>query len=90
MIDIQEKTFGYFTEEDWLEIKEYIKEVLKEDIHNVITEEYIFDIDYIRELEKDYVFDCTRDIIKEVLNDHQEGLKKVIREVIREVIKNEV
>ncbi len=89
MNGIQEKTFGYFTEEDWLEIKEYIKEVLKEDIHNVITEEYIFDIDYIRELEKDYIYDCTRDIIKEVLKDQEEGLKKVIREVIREVIKNE-
>lgn len=90
MNDIQEKTFGYFTEDDWLEIKEYIKEVLKEDIHNVITEEYIFDINYIRELEQDYIYDCTREIIKEVLKDQEKELKKVIRDVIREVIKNEI
>lgn len=27
MTNIQEKTFGYFTQEDWLEIKEHIKDL---------------------------------------------------------------
>lgn len=84
MTNIQEKTFGYFTQEDWQEIKDHIKEVLKEDITNVISEEYIFDIDYIREIEKDYLHEATVTIIKEILAENDIELKKVIKQVIRE------
>lgn len=84
MNGIQEKTFGYFTQEDWQEIKEHIKEVLKEDITNVINEEYIFDIDYIRDIEKDYLHEATADIIKELLVENDVDLKKVIKQIIRE------
>ena len=62
MANIQEKTFGYFTQEDWLEIKDHIKEVLKEDISNVIEEEYLFDADYIRDIEKDYLYEAARNV----------------------------
>ena len=84
MTNIQEKTFGYFTQEDWLEIKDHIKEVLKEDISNVIKEEYLFDTDYIRDIQKDYLHEATADIIKEILAESDIDLKKVIKQIIRE------
>lgn len=83
-MNIQEKTFGYFTQEDWLEIKDHIKEVLKEDISNVIKEEYLFDTDYIRDIEKDYLYEAARTVIKDLLNENDIELKKVIKQVIRE------
>lgn len=84
MTNIQEKTFGYFTQEDWLEIKDHIKEVLKEDISNVIKEEYLFDTDYIRDIEKDYLYEAARTVIKDLLIENDIELKKVIKQVIRE------
>lgn len=84
MTNIQEKTFGYFTQEDWQEIKDHIKEVLKEDITNVISEELIFDIDYKREIEKDYLHEAAVRVIKELLVENDIKLNKVIKQIIRE------
>lgn len=83
-MNMQEKTFGYFTQEDWLEIKDHIKEVLKEDIDNLIEEEYIFDIDYIREVENKYL----KQAVKEVVEERKTEIKQIIKETIREEIKN--
>ena len=86
-MNTQEKIFGYFTEEDWLEIKEHLKEVLKKDIENLIEEEYIFDIDYLRSAEKEYLEDATKDAVKELLKENDLELRKIIKEVIREEVK---
>lgn len=87
-MNIQEKTFGYFTQEDWLEIKDHIKEVLKEDIDNLIEEEYIFDIDYIREVENKYLKQAVKEVVEELLEERKTEIKQLIKETIREEIKN--
>lgn len=84
MSNIQEKTLGYFTQEDWLEIKEYIKKVLKEDIDNVINENYIFDADFIRDTEKEYLQESVKEVVKEIFKEQDIKLKEIIREVIKE------
>lgn len=88
-MNIQEKTFGYFTQEDWLEIKDYIKEVLKEDIHNIIEEEYIFDVDYIRDETNKNLKKSISEVVKEVIEEENINIKKIIRDEVREAIKNE-
>lgn len=86
-MNTQEKIFGYFTEEDWLEIKEHIKKVLKKDIENLIEEEYIFNIDYLRSAEKEYLEDATKEVVREILKENDLELKKIIKEVVREEVK---
>ena len=87
MTNIQEKTFGYFTQEDWQEIKEHIKEVLKKDIDNVINENYIFDADFIRDTEKEYLQESVEEVVKEIFADQDIKLKEIIRQVITEELK---
>lgn len=84
MSDIQNKVLGYFTEDDWLEIKEYIKEVLKEDIHNLIEEEYIFDIDYIKDIEQLYLKDMVKEVVIEFLEEENIDLKEIIKDIVAE------
>lgn len=84
MTNIQEKTFGYFTQEDWIEIKEHIKEVLKKDIDNVIDENYIFDADFIRKAEKEYLQESVKEVVKEIFMNQDIKLKEIIRQVIKE------
>lgn len=88
-MNIQEKTFGYFTQEDWLEIKDYIKEVLKEDIHNIIEEEYIFDVDYIRDVTDKNLKDAISEVIKEVIEEENLNIKEIIKSEVRRAISNE-
>lgn len=87
MTNIQEKTFGYFTQEDWQEIKEHIKKVLKKDIDNVINENYIFDADFIRDTEKEYLQESVKDVVKEIFTDQDIKLKEIIRQVIKEELR---
>ena len=87
MTNIQEKTFGYFTQEDWIEIKEHIKEVLKKDIDNVIDENYIFDADFIRKTEKEYLQESVKEVVKEIFADQDIKLKEIIRQVIKEELR---
>lgn len=89
MTNIQEKIFGYFTQEDWLEIKEHIKEVLKRDIDNVIDENYIFDAEFIRDTEKEYLQESVKDVVKGIFNDQDIKLKEIIRQVIKEELKRD-
>ena len=89
MTNIQEKTFGYFTQDDWIEIKEHIKEVLKKDIDNVINENYIFDADFIRKTEKEYLQESVKDVVKEIFVDQDIKLKEIIRQVIKEELKRD-
>lgn len=89
MTNIQEKTFGYFTQEDWLEIKDHIKEVLKKDIDNVINENYIFDADFIRDTEKEYLQESVKEVVKEIFADQDIKLKEIIRQVIKEELKKD-
>ncbi len=89
MTNIQEKTFGYFTQEDWLEIKEHIKEVLKKDIDNVINENYIFDADFIRDTEEEYLQEAVKNVVKEIFADQDIKLKEIIRQVIKEELKKD-
>ncbi len=88
-MNIQEKTFGYFTQEDWIEIKEHIKEVLKKDIDNVINENYIFDADFIRDTEKEYLKESVKEVLKEIFADQDIKLKEIIRQVIKEELKKD-
>ena len=87
MTNIQEKIFGYFTQDDWIEIKEHIKEVLKKDIENVIDENYIFDADFIRKTEKEYLQESVKDVVKEIFTDQDIKLKEIIRQVIKEELR---
>lgn len=89
MTNIQEKTFGYFTQEDWLEIKDHIKEVLKKDIDNVINENYIFDADFIRDTEEEYLQESVKNVVKEIFADQDIKLKEIIRQVIKEELKKD-
>lgn len=89
MTNIQEKTFGYFTQEDWLEIKDHIKEVLKKDIDNVINENYIFDADFIRDTEEEYLQESVKEVVKEIFADQDIKLKEIIRQVIKEELEKD-
>lgn len=82
-MNIQEKTFGYFTQEDWLEIKDYMKEVLKEDIHNIIEEEYIFDVDYIRDETDNNLKQAITEVVREVIKEENINIKQIMKNEIR-------
>ena len=86
-MNTQEKIFGYFTEDDWLEIKEHIKNVLKEDISNIIEEEYIFDAEYLRNIEKEHLLELEKEAMEEVIKEEGIDLENIIRQVIREELR---
>ena len=88
-MNIQEKTFGYFTQEDWLEIKDYMKEVLKEDIHNIIEEEYIFDVDYIRDETDKNLKQAISEVVREVIKEEDINIREIMRSEVRNMLNAE-
>lgn len=79
---IQEKILCSFTEQDWNDIKEGIKELIVRDFEHLIEERYIFEPDRVQDVVNDNLNEAVVRVVENWLVENNINIEKMIKDTI--------
>lgn len=90
MSKLHEAIFQSFTEEDWDDVKDDIKEIIVQDFNDTREAEYLYNIEMIQDTVGDYLSDSIenmlKDFIKEVFEKEKIDFKALALEAMKELL----
>lgn len=87
---IQEKILCSFTEQDWNDVKEGIKELIVRDFENLIEDRYIFNPSRMQDVVNDNINELVVKVVEDWLRDNGINIEKMIRNALFEEIRGKV
>lgn len=87
---IQEKILCSFTEQDWNDVKEGIKELIVRDFENLIEDRYVFEPRIIQDALSDNLEDFIVKVIENWLRDNDINIERMIKHVLFEELRGKV
>lgn len=85
--EFQEKVLMTFNEKDFQEIKEYAKDLIKQDFNKTIEEYHIFDVEFPSAIVEDYIQVELQENIEKMLTENKGYLEKIMQNVIQEELR---
>lgn len=83
----QEKLLKLFTEEDWLEIKDHLKELLKENLGEALEHEYVFIPETLSDVVYDHLNDKLEKVVRDLLKEKEIDIEKILRDIVKEELR---
>lgn len=87
---IQEKILCSFTEQDWNDVKEGIKELIVRDFENLIEDRYIFEPSRVQDVVNDNLNDLIVKVVENWLRDNDINIEKMIRDALFNEVRGKV
>lgn len=87
---IQEKILCSFTEQDWNDVKEGIKELIVRDFEHLIEERYIFEPDRVQDVVNDNLNELVVKVVENWLVENNINIEKMIREALFNEVREKV
>lgn len=87
---IQEKILCSFTEQDWNDVKEGIKELIVRDFENLIKDRYIFEPSRVQDVVNDNLNDLIVKVVKDWLEEKKINIEEMIRDVLLQELRGKV
>lgn len=79
---IQEKILCSFTEQDWNDVKEGIKELIVQDFEHLIEERYIFEPDRVQDVVNDNLNESVVRVVENWLVENNINIEKMIKDTL--------
>lgn len=79
---IQEKILYSFTEQDWNDVKEGIKELIVRDFEHLIEERYIFEPDRVQDVVNDNLNELVVRVVENWLVENNINIEKMIKDTL--------
>lgn len=79
---IQEKILCSFTEKDWNDVKEEIKELIVRDFEHLIEERYIFEPDRVQDVVNDNLNEAVVRVVENWLVENNINIEKMIKDTL--------
>lgn len=87
---IQEKILCSFTEQDWNDVKEGIKELIVRDFENLIEERYIFEPDRVQDVVNDNLNEAVVRVVENWLVENNINIEKMIKDTLFKEIRGKM
>lgn len=87
---IQEKILCSFTEQDWNDIKEGIKELIVRDFEHLIEERYIFEPDRVQDVVNDNLNEAVVRVVENWLVENNINIEKMIKDTLFKEIRGKM
>lgn len=87
---IQEKILCSFTEQDWNDIKEGIKELIVRDFEHLIEERYIFEPDRVQDVVNDNLNESVVRVVENWLIENNINIEKMIKDTLFKEIRGKM
>lgn len=87
---IQEKILYSFTEQDWNDVKEGIKELIVRDFEHLIEERYIFEPDRVQDVVNDNLNELVVRVVENWLVENNINIEKMIKDTLFKEIRGKM
>lgn len=87
---IQEKILCSFTEQDWNDVKEGIKELIVRDFEHLIEERYIFEPDRVQDVVNDNLNEAVVRVVENWLVENNINIEKMIKDTLFKEIRGKM